>query len=145
MSNGIEPMTQSRRASVLVVDDDSSVRGACATMLARVGFSVSEAEDGEQAWEELRTARFQLVITDYSMPKLTGFELVRRMRGAGMTQPVIMISGTPDLEKQLGGSQHSIEVILPKPFSCVDLLNRVNAVLELAPPAAAPPDIHRQP
>ncbi len=116
---------------VLVVDDDWSVAATCAEMLVRAGFQVSGAENGEQAWEALQCVHYHLVITDYLMPKASGLELARRMRGAGMMQPVILISGSTDIEKQVADSKIPIDVILPKPFSFYELLNRINAVLDL--------------
>ena len=79
---------------VLVVDDDWSVAATCAEMLVRAGFLVSGAENGEQAWEALQCVHYHLVITDYLMPKASGLELARRMRCAGMMQPVNLISGS---------------------------------------------------
>jgi two-component system alkaline phosphatase synthesis response regulator PhoP len=130
---------------VLVVDDDWSVAATCAEMLVRAGFLVSGAENGEQAWEALQCVHYHLVITDYLMPKASGLELARRMRRAGMMQPVILISGSPDIEKQVSDSRIPIDVILPKPFSFYELLNRINAVLDLFPRASLGARIFKSP
>ena len=137
MKNGLldAPPFKDHRGCVLVVDDDESVRAVCAEMLSRAGFAVSEAENGEQALTELRSVHYHLVITDYHMPKVSGTELARQMRVAGMTQPVILISGTMDIEDQISDSGHLIDTVLPKPFSFDELLSRVNAVLDLVPRA----------
>lgn len=110
-----------------------AVRGACSTVLSRAGFAVSEAVDGEQAWERLQAADYRLLITDHAMPKVTGSELVRRARAAGMTLPVILISGMATVEREFGDVRHFIAFFLPKPFSVLQLLNRVNAVLDSHP------------
>lgn len=128
-----DALPRADRKHVLVVDDDVSVGTTCAEMLGRAGFAVSGAENGEQAWEALRLVPYHLVITDYLMPKASGLELARRMRFAGMMQPVILISGTPDLEIQVSKSKAQIDAILKKPFSFYELLNRIHAVLNIVP------------
>ena len=132
----VDALPRADRRHVLVVDDDLSVGTICAEMLTRAGFAVSGAQNGEQAWEALRLVHYHLVITDYLMPKATGLELARRMRFAGMMQPVILISGIPNIEKQVTDSRNSIDAILPKPFSFYELLNRIHAVLNIVPRAA---------
>jgi len=117
---------------VLVVDDDESVGMACVEMLTRAGFAASGAETAEQAWEALSFAHYHLVITDYQMPKASGLELARQMRAAGMMQPVILISGMPEIEKLALDASCRIDEVLPKPFSLPELLTRVNAALDSA-------------
>jgi DNA-binding response OmpR family regulator len=124
------------RLHVLVVDDDWSMGAVCADMLTHAGFEVSGAENGDQAWETLRSAHYHLVITDYLMPKVSGLDLARRMRVAGMMQPVILISGNPEIQRQVCDPRDPIDVILPKPFSFYELMNRINAALHLAPRSA---------
>ena len=129
-----EPLLGASRKQVLVADDDLSIGTLCAVMLTRAGFAVTRAEDGEQAWETLRCEQFHLVITDYNMPRISGLELARRMRSAGMMQPVILISGTPNVEKLVSDSGTPIDAILIKPFSFYELMNRINAVLDSIQP-----------
>jgi DNA-binding response OmpR family regulator len=119
-----------QREHVLVVEDDWSAATTCAKMLTHAGFAVSGAESVEQAWEALQSTRYHLVITDHFMPQASGLELARRMRAAGMTQPVILISGTPDIEKLRFDPADRIDDILPKPFSFYELVLRVNAALD---------------
>jgi DNA-binding response OmpR family regulator len=59
-------------------------------MLTRSGFEVDAAADGAVDWEALRTKRYDLVITDNFMPKVTGIEMVKKLHAAGMKLPVIM-------------------------------------------------------
>ena len=69
---------------VLVVDDDESVRAVSVRVLQLAGYKVDTASDGEAGWEALRRDVFHLLITDNCMPRLSGLELIVRLRAAGM-------------------------------------------------------------
>ena len=137
--------TSALRASTHQVSAIDVTQSVSLSLHIRAGFQVSGAENGEQAWEALQCVHYHLVITDYLMPKASGLELARRMRGAGMMQPVILISGSRDLEKQVADSKIPIDVVLPKPFSFYELLNRINAVLDLLPRASPGARIFKSP
>jgi DNA-binding response OmpR family regulator len=125
--------SKNARANVLVVDDDEHIRAACTAMLNQAGFAVTEAEDGALAWKALLSVHYHLLITDHLMPRVSGLLLIRRMRAAGMIQPVILMSGTLHFEKQISDPWCRIDATLPKPFSSNQLLIRVYSVLDLAP------------
>jgi CheY-like chemotaxis protein len=82
-------------AHILVVDDDPAVRGTVALVLESAGYRVGCAADGEAGWDAVCSARPDLLITDHEMPKLTGLELLRRVRAGSRHLPAIMISGCP--------------------------------------------------
>ncbi len=114
---------------ILVVDDDICIRQINTEVLIHFGYQVDAAEDGAAGWEALQTNRYDLLITDHNMPRLTGLELVRKLRSAGMTLPVIMATGTsPTLE--LGRSPWLEPVAtLAKPYATDQLLDTVKDVL----------------
>lgn len=121
---------------ILVVDDDAGVRYVATSILQRAHYRVTCAEDGEEAWNTLHAKHFDLLITDYSMPGLTGLALVRRMRAAAMSLPVILISADiPWREPDLGELIPS-HLILAKPFSIAALLTCVRRCLSPAMPHA---------
>jgi CheY-like chemotaxis protein/signal transduction histidine kinase len=78
---------------VLVVDDDSGTRELVARNLRKIGFSIGEAADGEEALLKARLSPPALVILDLLMPKLDGFEVLRRMRLEGAQIPIIVLTG----------------------------------------------------
>jgi CheY-like chemotaxis protein len=82
---------------VLVVDDDEAPRGAYARILARHGFSVGTAADAEAALAELRSRKYDAVLSDVTMPGLSGFDLVKRLRAEGDDIPVVLMTGDPRL------------------------------------------------
>jgi DNA-binding response OmpR family regulator len=98
-------------------------------VLSRFGYQVDAVEDGERAWQSLGNGAYRLLITDHNMPKLSGLELVGKMRTAGMGLAVISISGTlteddVDAYRGLG-----VEALLPKPFLPRELVELVDATL----------------
>ena len=129
---------------VLVVDDDMDIRQLYAEVLTDCGYRVDTAPDGEAAWKTLYAARqsrdsYDLLITDYNMPKLSGFELVRKLRSARMELPVILASGSECLNVDSLHQAESLHLasILPKPFSPDQLVQTVRAVLRAAKTQAA--------
>ncbi len=71
-----------RRLRILVVDDDSEVRLLYADALCGPDYKVDFANDGPSGWEALQANRYDLMITEHAIPKLTGVELVRKLRAA---------------------------------------------------------------
>jgi CheY-like chemotaxis protein len=93
------PGQKSSRHRILVVDDNGEVRGVKVEMLINSGYDVEDATDGADAWEAIQDRRFNLVITDNKMPKMTGVELIEKLRSSRMTIPVIMATSVmPDVE-----------------------------------------------
>jgi DNA-binding response OmpR family regulator len=82
-----------------VVDDDHSLRGLSAAILTHQGYQVDAAQDGVDAWSSLQNHPYDLVITDHNMPKVTGVDLVKKLRAARMTLPVILMSGALPAEE----------------------------------------------
>ena len=124
------PQSRSNAVShILVVDDEPLIRRINSEILAGEGYVVDAAEDGAAAWDVLQRKNYDLVITDNHMPKVTGVELVTKIREASMGLPVIMATGTsPDDEFERHGWLQPF-VMLLKPYSVVELLGTVKAVL----------------
>jgi two-component system cell cycle sensor histidine kinase/response regulator CckA len=114
---------------ILVVDDEISVRQLTTEMLTRSGYEVDSAANGEAGWEALQAKHYDLAITDNFMPKLTGIELVKKIRAGSMNLPVIMATAIfPQEEFQLHPWIESIPTLL-KPFRGTELLSTVRKVL----------------
>jgi DNA-binding response OmpR family regulator len=75
---------------ILVVDDDPDTRQLSVDVLVSANFEVDAAVDGADGWEALQAKHFDLVITDNTMPRMTGVELIEKLRFSGITIPVIM-------------------------------------------------------
>lgn len=117
---------------ILVVDDEASVRHLTTEMLVRAGFEVDAAPDGAAGWEALQTKRYDLVITDNFMPKVTGIEMVKKLHAANMQLPVIMATAIfPQEEFILHPWLQAIPTLL-KPFRSAKLLSTVKKVLSVS-------------
>ena len=134
---------------ILVVDDDKDIRQLSTEVLIHSGYEVDAATDGAAAWEALQIKAFNLLITDHNMPKLTGVELVRKLRSARMALPVIMATGRLPTEELARNPSLQLAAMLPKPFSIEELLGTVTKVLRATVSARGqlepPPDWRSQP
>lgn len=120
------PASKKSNATVLLVDDEASVRRVAAEALRGAGYRVVEASSGEEAVEIARTfpERFHLVVADYSLPSMNGADACEQISASHKDLKVLFISGDPSSVKQTAHSQ-----VLDKPFSLRQLLERVSALL----------------
>jgi CheY-like chemotaxis protein len=114
------------RKRILVADDQPSVREALTMLLAVDEHTVTEAVDGVEALELVRRQPFDLVITDYDMPRMKGNELAVRIKAAAPAQPIIMITAYPE---HLGDEKNPVDAILNKPFQFEDLRQAIARLL----------------
>ncbi len=114
---------------ILLVEDDVHLRHLYTKVLDGSGYRVDAAEDGEAAWGAIQIKSYQLLITDHDMPKMSGIELVKKVRAAGMALPIIMVSGTMPTEELKEHAWLQISATLPKPHGIVELLETVKEVL----------------
>jgi DNA-binding NtrC family response regulator len=85
-------------ASILIIDDERSIRNVLKDILANEGYKTDEAADGEEGWKKFTTATFDVVLCDIKMPKLDGMEFLTRAAAHNPDVPVIMISGHGTIE-----------------------------------------------
>jgi len=123
---------------ILLVEDDSSIRQLNVKVLMRAGYQVDSVAGSQAGWESLQIANYDLLITDNQMPGLTGAELVRKLRDAQMTMPVIFASGGLGAEELERSQWLQPAAVLPKPFTSDALLQMVARILGRAGPAPVP-------
>jgi DNA-binding response OmpR family regulator len=114
---------------ILVVDDDISIRQLNTAVLSRSGYHVDAAEDGAVAWDTLQLNRYDLVVTDNHMPKMSGLELLKELRAARLDLPVIMATGTLPMEEFARHTGIQPAAMLLKPYTITELLGAVAEVL----------------
>jgi len=128
---------------ILVVDDDTNIRQFCAESLGLCGYRVDAAEDGAVAWDALQLNSYDLLVTDNNMPKVTGVELLKKLRAARMALPVIMATGILPQQEFIRYPWLQPDATLLKPFTIAELLGTVKEVLratdspreQIAPPS----------
>jgi DNA-binding response OmpR family regulator len=114
---------------ILVVEDEHDLRQLTAEVLIDAGYHVDVAENGATAWSALQFSKYDLLITDQFMPKLSGVELLRKIYTANMTLPIIMATGfLPTWEFALHPCLQPVKMLL-KPYSFQKLLGLVKNVL----------------
>jgi len=125
------PNLNESRPSILVVDDEPTILKAVGDRLAREGFSIITATDGEDALEKFQRHRPDLIVLDLMLPKLDGFEVCRVIRERSST-PIIILSVRGDEIDKLVGFRLGVDDYMVKPFSPSELAMRVQAVLRRA-------------
>jgi sigma-B regulation protein RsbU (phosphoserine phosphatase) len=114
---------------ILIAEDERITRATLARQLKSWGHEVTAAEDGQQAWENFEAAEFDIVITDWEMPRLSGVELVGRIRGvprAAYTY-VIILTSRSDKSDVVAGIEVGADDFVSKPFDREELRVRLLA------------------
>ena len=114
---------------VLIVDDDESFRVWLTHLLRRIGFVVESAVDGEHALSILHRSAFDLLISDYQMPRIDGFDLIRAIRADPTLahQYAVMITAREDLESKITALTIGYDDFLPKSCTEVEVVAKVVA------------------
>ena len=118
---------------VLTVDDFPTMRRIVKTLLRQLGYSnISEAEDGLAALAKLKQEKFDLVLLDWNMPKMTGLELLKAIRAdENMRQiPVIMITAEGRKEDVIEAAKAGVNNFIVKPFTAETLEEKLAKVLD---------------
>ena len=113
--------------SVLLVDDDDSVREVCTAMLEDIGCKVVAVPGGAEALDQLKSQQFSLLLTDIAMPAMNGVELVREARKIAPEMPVLFASGYADL--QVFADDLAEETVVRKPYRLAEIAARIDAVI----------------
>lgn len=126
------------RQRILVIEDDNAIRRGLCDALRCASYDPIEASDGEAGLAAALTASPDLVLLDVLMPRLDGFEVLRRIRKAQPGLPVIMLTARGEEADRVRGLREGADDYVVKPFSAGELLARVAAVLRRSParPAA---------
>jgi two-component system OmpR family response regulator len=134
---------------ILIVDDEPNIRHLCREALVHSGYHVDSAEDGAVAWEALQRNKYDLLVTDNNMCRLTGIGLIKKLHAAHMALPVIMVSGAMPTDELNRHPWLRIDAALLKPFTTAELLGAVREVLSVTERVReqreAPPHWNSQP
>jgi DNA-binding response OmpR family regulator len=115
---------------ILVVEDDDSLAGFLSEELRSQGFIVDQVSDGEAAANALEAKRrFDLLIVDLNLPKLDGISLIRKVRPEQPKLPIMVLTARSRIEDRVHALQSGADDCLNKPFSLLELLARVHALL----------------
>ena len=124
-----EPSNKTAGRRLLIVDDDSDMRLLLAEYFRRLGYEVVEKESGATALEPASSGNFDCFILDVSMPEMSGFELLRRVRERGVKTPAMFLTALSEIDNKVEGFQAGADDYLSKPFSPRELEVRVESLL----------------
>lgn len=126
---------------VLVVEDDHDIMLALSVLLRGAGYEIDEAEDGRSAMRAFHAGRPDLVVLDVGLPELDGWQVLERIRDQSDT-PVLMLSAHGREGDKVRGLRGGADDYLTKPFSNVELVARVQALLRRATTASEPTSVY---
>ena len=125
-------MAVDMNAPVLVVDDYQTMVRIIRNLLKQLGFeNVDEASDGREALEKMRTKKYGLVISDWNMEPMTGYELLREVRADEILKPTpfIMVTAESRTENVIAAKKAGVNNYIVKPFNAQTLKAKVASVL----------------
>lgn len=120
---------------LLLVEDDAMLGSLLKRGLTQAGHTVEWLKSGESAFEALQTTEFDLLVLDVNLPKMSGIELVKKLRGNSgkfREQPVLMLTAMDGIEYKLQGLDSGADDYLTKPFDFEELLARIRALTRRA-------------
>jgi CheY-like chemotaxis protein/anti-sigma regulatory factor (Ser/Thr protein kinase) len=121
---------------ILVVDDDRTTRHVLSKVLTSAGFSVTVAKDGVEALAFLRRRRFDLLLLDVWMPRMTGLDLLERLRTRKVRPRVVVMTSDEAPETLLEAVRQQAFTYVHKPIASLELLHTVREVLQAPDPPA---------
>lgn len=122
--------------TILVIDDDDSLRDTICLMLEREGFRVIQAPDGKSGFEKAVISRPSLILVDLRLPGMTGVEVCKELRASRNKTPIIVLSAVGDEMDKVLLLEIGADDYLVKPFGSRELLARIRAVLRRSSPDA---------
>ncbi len=132
------PDMPSTAPHILVVDDDTRLRGLLRKYLMENGYRVTTATDAADARAKMAGLLFDLLVLDVMMPGESGVELTCALRDGRDTLPILMLTARGESEDRIHGLEAGADDYLAKPFEPKELLLRINAILRRARTAARP-------
>ena len=123
---------------VLVVEDEAALRETLRMRLTEAGFTVDVAQDGEEGLFAGREYPLDIAIIDLGLPKLTGLEIIRRLRAVGKAFPILILTARDNWQDKVEGLQAGADDYVAKPFHFEEVLARLQALLRRAGGWASP-------
>jgi DNA-binding response OmpR family regulator len=116
-------------SSILIVEDEERIASFVDKGLRSSGFATAIAGDGESGLAMATSGRFDLVVLDLGLPDIDGIEVLKRMRGRGMTAPVVILTARDGVHSTVEGLEGGADDYVTKPFRFEELLARIRARL----------------
>jgi CheY-like chemotaxis protein len=117
---------------VLLVEDDAPLLAAEKELLEELGYKVTAMKSGVEALEIIKAVpdRFDIIITDFTMPKMTGAQLTKKIRAAGMTFPVILCTGYGEVISEQEAKDLGIGDVIKKPIELDKIARSIRGLID---------------
>ena len=118
---------------VLIVDDFATMRRILKNILKQLGFkNLVEADDGTTAWDVLESQEIDLIISDWNMPKMTGLELLKKVRASTKykTAPFLMVTAEAQKQNVIEAVQAGVSNYVVKPFTAEAISDKLTKILK---------------
>jgi|WetSurMetagenome_2_1015567.scaffolds.fasta_scaffold678877_1 DNA-binding response OmpR family regulator len=116
------------KKQILIVEDEVLVGWTLDNVLKKSGYHVTIVDSAEKALELLKTTVYDLIITDFKLPKINGFDMAATLRTSHSLTPIIMMSTEQDQDFQSGLPNNIISHFIEKPFDIAELLNTISTL-----------------
>lgn len=114
---------------LLVIEDDPQLSQVLKISLERQGYRVNLVTDGLRGYEEALAQSYDGVVLDWTLPHMSGIEICKKLRAAGLQMPLIMLTGRSASRDKIAGLDTGADDFLTKPFSADELHARIRALL----------------
>ena len=128
-------MTADSSMPILVVDDYQTMVRIIRSLLKQIGFeNVDDAADGEKALEKIKNKNYALIISDWNMEPMTGFQLLQKVREetSSATVPFIMVTAESKTDNVVAARRAGVSHYIVKPFNAATLKSKIDAVFSAA-------------
>lgn len=116
-------------AKLLIIEDEPSMQLGLKDNMELEGYLVETASDGEEGLAKIKTNSFDLILLDVMLPKLSGFDVCKAARSAGINTPIVLLTARGEEIDKILGLEFGADDYITKPFSVRELLARVKAIL----------------
>jgi len=123
---------------VLVVEDEPRIAADVRSGLERAGYAVDVSKDGDDAWFKGETEDYDAIVLDLGLPRLDGLSVLKRLRGAGIATPVLILTARDGWREKVEGIDAGADDYLTKPFQMEELLARLRAITRRSAGQASP-------
>ena len=113
---------------ILLVEDEIHLAQAVSEILKKNGYLVEVATDGYAGYEYARSNAFDLIILDIMLPKMSGIDILRKLRGEKFSVPILMLTAKDEVEDKVAGLDFGADDYMTKPFATPELLARIRAL-----------------
>ena len=134
IKNQIQIIMNNQITHILIVDDDTRIRGLLSKFLIDNGFIVTVAQDAYAARKKMQEFIFDLLVVDIMMPGKSGIEFTQELKEQNNDVPVLMLTAMGDTKDRIAGLESGADDYLPKPFEPRELLLRIKRIISRTKP-----------